>query len=87
MWLWSLPASITDISQGKLGCFIGSNQEHSELLGSLVQQCAATVAEYESVLVKQEVEDLVEAQWIQEEEAKKVKIAKEAAEKDRKSVV
>ena len=83
-WLWSLTASNTDISQEKLGCFIGSNQEHSELLGGLVQQCTATVAEYESVLVKQEAEDLVEAQWIQEEEAKKVEIAKEAAEKEKK---
>ena len=55
-----------------------------ELLGSLVQQCAATVAEYESALVKQEADNLVKAQQIQEEEAKKVKIAKEAVEKEKK---
>ena len=55
-----------------------------ELLGGLVQQCAATVAEYELALAKQEADDLVEAQKIQEEEAKKVKIVKEAAEKEEK---
>lgn len=55
-----------------------------ELLGSLVQQCAATVAEYESALVKQEADNLVKAQQIQEEEAKKVEITKEAVEKEKK---
>ena len=63
---------------------IGSNQEHSELLGGLAQQCAATVAEYELALVKQEADDLVEAQRLQEEEAKKAEIVKQVAEKERK---
>ena len=41
---------------------MGSKEEHSEILGGLAQRCAATVAEYELVLVKQEVDNLVEAQ-------------------------
>ena len=61
-WLWSLTASDTYISQGKLGHFIGLKQEYAELLGGLVQHCTATVAKYKLVLVKQEADDLVEAQ-------------------------
>ena len=67
-----------------MGHSIGSNQEHSELLGGLAQQCAATVAEYELALVKQEADNLAEAQQLQEEEAKKAEIMKQVAEKERK---
>ena len=42
------------------------------------------MAKYELALVNQEAEDLAEAQRIQEEEAKKVEIVKEAAEKEKK---
>ena len=54
-----------------------------ELLGGLAQQCTATMAEYKLALAKQEADDLVEAQRIQEEEAKKVEIVKEAVEKEK----
>ena len=46
---------------------MGSQQEHSELLGGLAHLCAGTIAECESVLAQQNANDLAEAERAEKE--------------------
>ena len=46
---------------------MGTQQEHSELLGGLTHLCAGTVAECESALAQQKANDLAEEERAEEE--------------------
>ena len=46
---------------------MGTQQEHSKLLGGLTHLCAGTIAECESALAQQKANDLAEAERAEEE--------------------
>ena len=63
---------------------MGVKQEHSALLGQLVELCATTVAEYKSALAQQEEANSAAAKQMEEEEKKRAEVARQAAEKEEK---
>ena len=50
-----------------MGRVMGSQQEHSELLGGLAHLCAGTIAECESALAQQNANDLAEVERAEKE--------------------
>ena len=67
-----------------MGRVMGTQQEHSKLLGGLTHLCAGTVTECESALAQQKAKDLAEAKRVEEELKLKEEMARRAVEQEEK---